>query len=276
MGRGDGIVSIEQAPGLLAPLFVPADRPERFAKAAASGADAVLIDIEDAVAPAGKAAARDGLAGLRPTAVPVIVRVNAPGTPWHDDDVALVAARPGLGLMLPKAEDPALVAALVARLGPGRAVVPLLETALGVYRAVEIARVPGVAQLAFGPADFCNDVASDDSPEALLLARSTLVLASRLGGLPAPLDGPCFDFRDGARTTSEARHARSLGFGGKLAIHPAQVAWIGEAFAPTAAELAWARGVLAAGGEGGASGVAGMMVDAPILARARRVLSRAR
>ena len=85
-------------------------------------------------------------------------------------------------------------------------------------------RVPGVTQLAFGPADFRNDIGCDDTPEALLLARSTLVLAARVAGIAAPLDGPCFDLRDPAATTAEARHAKSLGFGGKLCIHPAQVA----------------------------------------------------
>jgi len=255
-------------------LFVPADRPERFAKAAASGADAIVVDLEDAVAPAAKDAARQALPAHLPATLPVLVRVNAAGTPWHDGDVALVVARPGLGLMLPKAEDPDRVAALGRRLGPGRALVPLIETALGIHRAVDIARAAGVTQLAFGPADYCNDIGSDDGPEALLLARSTLVLASRLGNLPAPLDGPCFDFRDPARTGDEARHARGLGFGGKLAIHPAQVPWIEAAFAPGEAEIAWARRVVAAGGEGGAAGVGGSMVDAPVVARARRILAR--
>ena len=269
---GDGIVRPQPARGLLAPLFVPADRPERFVKAAASGADAVIVDLEDAVAPSAKDAARAGLVEALPPDVAVVVRVNAAGTPWHDADVALVARHPGLGLMLPKAEDAATVARLAARIGADRVLVALVESALGVHCAVDIARVPGVTQLAFGPADFCNDIGSDADNEALLLARSTLVLASRIGGLTAPLDGPCFDFRDPAVTRAEAAHARALGFGGKLCIHPAQVAWVGEAFRPNEAEAAWARKVLAAGASGGAAGVDGMMVDAPVLARARRIL----
>lgn len=259
----------------IAPLFVPADRPERVRKAAASGADAIVIDLEDAVAPAAKGQARAILANLAVAGVPVIVRVNALGTAWHAEDVAAVAARGDFGLMLPKAEDAAVIDALARGLGAGRTLVPLIETALGIHRAAEIARVAGVTQLAFGPADFCNDVACDASAEALLLARSTLVLAARVGGLSAPIDGPCFDFRDPARTTSEARHARALGFGGKLAIHPAQVPWVRTAFAPTEAEVAWAERVLAAGG-GGAAAVEGSMIDAPVLARARRILAEAR
>ena len=266
-------MTAHDARGLLAPLFVPADRPERFAKAAASGADAIIIDLEDAVTADAKAGARAGLAGAMPAGVPVVVRVNAAGTPWHDDDLSLVARHPTLGLMLPKAEDPAIVARLAARIGPGRTVVALVESALGIHRAAEISRVPGITQLAFGPADFCNDIGCDDGNEALLLARSTLVLASRIGSLAAPLDGPCFDFRDPGRTDTEARHARGLGFGGKLSIHPAQVAWVRAAFRPTEAEMAWARTVLAAGAGGGAAGVDGMMVDAPVLARARRILA---
>jgi citrate lyase subunit beta/citryl-CoA lyase len=267
-------VSASQANGLLAPLFVPADRPERFAKAAASGADAIIVDLEDAVAPAAKDAARAGLAEALPPGVAVLVRVNAAGTPWHDADVALVARQPGLGLMLPKAEDAATVARVASRIGADRVFVALVESALGVHRAVEVATVPGVTQLAFGPADFCNDIGSDAGNEALLLARSSLVLASRIGGLAAPLDGPCFDFRDPAATRAEAAHARALGFGGKLSIHPAQVAWVRDAFRPSEAEAAWARRVLSAGAAGGAAGVDGMMVDAPVLARARRVLER--
>lgn len=260
--------------GLIAPLFVPADRPERFAKAAASGADAVIIDLEDAVAPAAKEAARDALAAGLPAAT-VIVRVNAPGTPWHDGDIDLLDRLGTVGVMLPKAEDPALVEGIARRLPGRRHLIPLIESARGVHRAVDIAAVRGVTQLAFGPADYRNDIGCGDTPEAMLLARSTLVLAARLGGIDAPLDGPCFDFRDPAATTAEARHARMLGLGGKLCIHPSQVAWVRAAFMPDAAEIAWARRVAAAEGGGGAASVDGTMIDAPVVARARRILSAA-
>ena len=204
-----------------------------------------------------------------------MIRVNAAGTPWHEADLALLDTLPAAGAMLPKAEDPATVADLARRLGDGRMLIPLIETALGVHHAAAIAAVPGVTQLAFGPADYRNDIGCDDTPEALLLARSMLVLASRLGGIAAPLDGPCFDFRDPEATTAEARHARGLGFGGKLCIHPAQVPVVRAAFRPSAAEIAWARRVVAASRDGGATGLDGTMVDAPVLARARRILAEA-
>jgi citrate lyase subunit beta/citryl-CoA lyase len=258
--------------GLTAPLFVPADRPERFAKAAASGADAVIIDLEDAVAPAAKEAARAALAAALPAAS-VVIRINAMGTPWHDGDVDLVHHLGAVGVMLPKAEDPAAVAALGQRFRGARRLIPLIETAAGVHRAVAIAAAHGVTQLAFGPADYGNDIGCGDTPEAMLLARSTLVLASRLAGLTAPLDGPCFDFREAARTTAEGRHARALGFGGKLCIHPNQVAWVRDAFRPSEAEIAWAKEVVAAEGRGGAANLGGTMIDAPVIARARRILA---
>jgi citrate lyase subunit beta/citryl-CoA lyase len=256
--------------GLIAPLFVPADRPERFAKASASGADAVIIDLEDAVAPTAKEAARAALAAALPPG-PVVIRINAVGTPWHDGDVALVDRLGTVGVMLPKAEDPKVVERIAGGL-QGRHLIPLIETALGLHRAVELAAVGGVTQLGFGPADFGNDLGCGSAPEAMLLARSTLVLAARLAGLAAPLDGPSFDFRDAAVTTEEARYARMLGFGGKLCIHPGQVGWVKDAFRPSAAEIDWARQVIAAEGAGGAANLGGTMIDAPVVARARRIL----
>jgi len=258
--------------GLIAPLFVPADRPERFGKAATSGADAVIIDLEDAVAPAAREAARQRIAAALPAA-PVIIRVNAPGTPWHDGDIDLIRRLGAVGVMLAKAEDPAAITAIAQRLkGSHRIIIPLIETALGVHRAVAIAAAAGVVQLAFGPADFRNDIGCGEAPEAMLLARSSLALASRLAGLPAPLDGPCFDFRDAEKTMQEARHARMLGFGGKLCIHPNQVTWVKDAFRPSAAEVAWARKVLAVEAGGAAANLDGTMIDAPVVARAQRIL----
>lgn len=261
-------------PALVAPLFVPADRPDRFAKAAASGADAVIIDLEDAVKPANKESARETLAGALP-ATSVIVRVNAAGTPWHDRDIELIHLLGAVGVMLPKAEDPEALAALSQRFRGDRHLIPLIETARGVHRATEIASVPGVTQLAFGPADYRNDIGCGEDPEAMLLARSTLVLAARVAGLSPPLDGPCLDFRDPAKTMREARHARTLGFGGKLCIHPDQISWVTDAFRPTEAEVVWARRVLGAEDGGGAAGLDGTMIDAPVVARARWILDRA-
>ncbi|MDQ0391309.1 HpcH/HpaI aldolase/citrate lyase family protein [Labrys monachus] len=249
----------------VAPLFVPANRRERFVKAAASGADAVFIDLEDAVPAGDKTAAREGLeAGF--TDMPVYVRVNADGTVWHDADIEAIAALPLAGLVLPKAEaGPAL-----RRVAGRQAVIALIETARGLATAREIAATPGVVRLAFGSIDFCADVGCQHTRQALLAARSEIVLASRLAGLPAPLDGVTTSLTDIALVEDDARHARELGFGGKLCIHPVQIAGVFSGFSPTAAEIEWARKML--DNADGASVVDGAMVDAPVRARARAIL----
>jgi citrate lyase subunit beta/citryl-CoA lyase len=253
----------------IAPLFVPGDRPERFAKAAASGADAIIIDLEDAVAPERKAAAR---AALQPEDLPpgisVFVRVNALGTPWHDADVAALAGLGLTGVMLPKAEAGAAISALAAAL-PGKAIIALVESANGLAAAREIAACAG--RLAFGSIDYCADLGMAHGREMLLSARAEIVLASRLAGLPAPLDGVCTSIDAAAEVEEDARYARAFGFGGKLCIHPQQIAPTRAGFAPTAAQIDWAERVLAAGG--GAVTVDGKMVDAPVRLQARQILA---
>jgi citrate lyase subunit beta/citryl-CoA lyase len=251
----------------IAPLFVPGDRPERFAKAAASGADAIIIDLEDAVAPDHKHLARAGLAQL-PAGVPVFVRVNAVGSGWFEEDMAAIAGLPLAGVMLAKTESEADVA-----LVPDFQVIALIETARGLAAARKIAATLGVARLAFGSIDFCADLGVSHTREALLMARSELVLASRLGGLAAPLDGVTASISDATLIEDEARYAVELGFGGKLCIHPAQISAVKRGFAPEAAQIEWAKRILAAGDEG-AVAVDGAMVDAPVRARARAILAR--
>ncbi|SFR88913.1 HpcH/HpaI aldolase/citrate lyase family protein [Sphingomonas jatrophae] len=251
----------------IAPLFVPANRPERFAKAAASGADAVILDLEDAVAPADKATARAALA-KHFTKRPVLVRINAAGTPWHEDDLDAVSRLPLAAIMLPKAER----VADCTRIAAIHPVVALIETAHGIAAARSLATSGSVARIAFGSIDFAADLGCDHVREALAPARGELVLAARLGGLSAPLDGVTTALSDPAVTADDARHARSLGFGGKLLIHPAQVAPVVEAFRPSPDELDWARRVLASGD--GVARVDGTMVDAPVRARARAIMAR--
>jgi citrate lyase subunit beta/citryl-CoA lyase len=254
------------------PLFVPGNRPERFAKAAAAGADAVIIDLEDAVAPEEKEAARRAAAGVALEGIEVLVRINAAGTPWHAEDLAALASARIAGIILPKAEDPATLAAIRAALGDGRAVIALVESARGIAAARELAR--GAARLAFGSIDFAADLGCAHTRNALLIARLELVLASRLAGIAAPIDGVTATINDDTLTEADARHAAELGFGGKLCIHPRQVAPALRGFAPDAEEVEWARKVIAAGGEG-AVAVGGMMIDAPVRIRAERILSRA-
>ncbi|QOG08819.1 CoA ester lyase [Aureimonas sp. OT7] len=254
---------------LAAPLFVPGNRPERFEKAAASGADAIIIDLEDAVAADDKEAARAALrAGFG--SVPIIVRVNAPGTQWHAADMAAVAGLDIAAVMVPKAE---MGRGFAAALGD-KPVIALVETARGLADARALAALDSVVLLAFGSIDFCADLGCAHTREALSAARCEIVLASRLAGIAAPLDGVTTAIDDASAIESDARHARELGFGGKLLIHPRQVAPALAGLMPDAAEIAWARRVVAAAD--GASKVDGAMVDAPVRLRAEALLSRAR
>lgn len=261
----------EQARSL---LFVPGSSPQRFDKAARSGADLVVVDLEDAVAEPDKDSARESVLAWLRDGGRAAVRINAAESHHHDEDVSRLIGLPGLvAVMLPMAADPATLAGLRARLGGDVALIPLIETAAGLVRAVDIGRAPGVVRLAFGHLDFAADVDADTGPEAMLLARSTLVVASRAAGLPGPVDGVTTVLDDPDVVRAEAQRSRRLGFTGKLCVHPRQVGAVNEAMSPDDEEIGWARRVL----DAAVSGVArldGQMVDAPVIARARAVLSR--
>jgi citrate lyase subunit beta/citryl-CoA lyase len=255
-------------------LFVPADRPERIAKAWASGADAVIVDLEDAVAPAAKDAARAALADALIPARPVIVRINAATSPWFAEDLRL-CAMPGVGaVMLPKAEEASALRDLLAAIDEATGILPLVETARGLWNALELARVERVQRLVFGPLDFQLDLGLSVADEELASFRAQLVLASRVADILAPVDGPTTAIDDVERVRSDVLRARRAGFGAKLAIHPRQVSVINAAFDPGAEETAWAERVVAAAREaqGGAFALDGKMVDRPVLARAERIL----
>lgn len=265
-------------------LFVPGDRPERFAKAAAAGAGVVIIDLEDAVAPGARGAAlASAMEAVAPSdggaPVRALVRVNPQGTRQHDVEITALltaAATPGsglLGIVVPKAEDANALRRLRADMPTHLALVPLVESALGVTTALDLARVPGVTRLAFGAIDFALDIDADGGDRFLDHARSQLVLASRAAGIAAPLDSPSTDIKETARVAESARLARNFGFGGKLCIHPAQLAAVHGAFAPTEADVEWALSVV--GSEGGAAQVDGQMIDRPLAERAKRILRRA-
>lgn len=269
-------------------LFVPADRPERHAKALASGTDAVIVDLEDAVAPADKAAGRAALAqGLAAfdaaQRARLLVRINAAGTPWHDEDRVLLQtlAPQGLGgVVVPKAESAAALAEVAAVAGPACALLPLIESVAGLDALAALATAPQVLRLAFGHLDFQADaglVCGADEAE-LWPVRLALVLATRRAGLAAPVDGISTSTRDEARLASDAARSRRGGFGAKLCIHPAQVAAVNAAFSPSDDELAQARRLLAAfeAAGGGVCVVDGRMVDAPVLKLAQRTLALAR
>jgi citrate lyase subunit beta/citryl-CoA lyase len=266
-------------------LFVPADRPERYARALVSGAGAVIVDLEDAVAPERKDMAREQLArahGALPASDRrrLLVRVNTCGTPWHEDDRALVAqlSTQGLaGVVLPKAERAEDLLALVAAIGPAGAIVPLIESAAGLAALDALAGAAQVLRLAFGHLDFQADLglACEADESELVPVRLALVLASRRAGLAAPIDGVTPDWRDLQRLAADTARARRAGFGAKLCIHPEQVAPVHTALGPTAEELAWARRVRDAmqSTGGGVISLDGRMVDAPVVRLAQRLLA---
>lgn len=262
-------------------LFVPGARPDRFERALAAGADAVIIDLEDAVAPQDKAVARahiQDFARARPQ-VRFLVRVNAVDTAFFTEDIALCAALPALeAVVLPKAESAAQIAAAAQA---GKPVLPIVESANGVLALAELAAQPGVTRLSFGSLDLMLDTgtqADTAAADALLThVRMQLLLHSAARALAPPIDGVYPDFRDVAGLQAQARMVCDLGFGGMLCIHPAQIAPIHAGFRPSDALLAWARQVVDKADETGAAAfqLGGQMVDAPVIARARRVLARA-
>jgi citrate lyase subunit beta/citryl-CoA lyase len=266
-------------------LFVPANRPDRFAKALASGADAVIIDLEDAVSPAEKTAARgqlaDGFAQLNPAdRARLVVRMNALGTPFHDDDLSLLQQLAGQGLsgvMVPKAETVDGLRRVATAIGPACALLPLIESVAGLDAADALARASQVQRLAFGNLDFQADLGLACAPDEaeLMPVRLAVVLAARRASLPPPVDGVTPGTQDMAQLQRDAARAQRGGFGGKLCIHPAQVAGVNAAFSPSAAQLEWAQRVLAAfdAAAGGVFSLDGRMVDAPVVRLAQRTLA---
>lgn len=255
-------------------LFVPGDTPDRFRKALASGADVVVVDLEDSVPDSRKALARIEVVALLRQGARVVVRCNPTDTAHGRADLDALSA-PGCRppVMLAKAEDPD---AIVAAAGRGMAgVVPLVETASGVLHAEALARCDGVVRLAFGHLDLCGQLGiRPDDDVALAPARFALLAASAAHGLPAPIDGICSEFRDIAAVTAAAVASIRAGFGAKLCIHPAQVAPTHEAFRPAPDEVAWARSVVRSLADSGVAEVDGKMVDRPVLLRAQAILAR--
>lgn len=268
-------------------LFVPATKPERFAKALDSGADCIIIDLEDAVAEGSKDGARAQLARHLPQLgaeqlARTLVRINAVGTPWHEADLALLRdwAGQGVAVMLPKSEDPAALRAVARTLGERAQIVALVESLAGLDAATELAREPQVIRLAFGHLDFQLDLgmrASAEEPE-LAFARNALVAATRRAQLPRPIDGVTTDTGNAQRLAADAQRARAFGFGGKLCIHPAQVAGVNEALGHSEAEQAWARRVLdeAAQRGGEVFSLDGRMVDLPVIRAAEAIVASSR
>jgi citrate lyase subunit beta/citryl-CoA lyase len=264
---------------VLTALYVPGDRPERFAKALAAGADQVIIDLEDAVSPEHKSLAREQLAAFlrgEPQGR-IAVRINSSGTPWHDDDVAMLAAAAHLpALRLPKTESAANVDRVLTAIQPSGPVevTCLLESALGIENSFAIAAHPAVSAIALGEADLRAEVGIT-SEEGLDWLRVRTVVAARAAGLEPPNMSAYPQLDDQEGLAESCRRGAALGLLGRTAIHPRQIPVIRRAFAPTAAAVARAEAVLRAlaGSAGAVRGPDGAMVDEAMAAQARRTLA---
>lgn len=233
---------------IITALYAPADRPERLPKAFDSAADAVLVDLEDAVAASRKDWARQQAASVLAAAVPpkpCQVRINASGTPWHEADLAMVAELPaGVGVRVPKCEDPVELARLTELL-TGRAIHVLVESAVGVEALGDLARVPGVATIGLGEADLRSDLSLVDD-QALDWIRTRAVVAARAAGLPAPWAAAFTDVADLDGLATSTRRLARRGFVGRTVIHPRQIEVVRQAFRPDEQAVARARGALSA------------------------------
>ncbi|QYB02665.1 CoA ester lyase [Rhodococcus sp. USK10] len=253
-------------------LFVPGHKEKLLGKVFDAGADAVILDLEDAVPPESKDAARVCVADAL-TTHPAWVRINAVGTAPAADDLAAVADR-AHGIRIPKVDSVDDVRWVRDR-APGTPLICAIETGRGVTNALAIAAEPGVEHLALGGIDLRKDLDIGDGDTPLQYVRSHLVIASRAAGIAPPIDSVYPHLRDTDGLAREAAHARSLGFGGKSAIHPSQLPIIHTAFSPSEDELAWARRVVDVFEESGGAAVQlpdGEFVDLPVAERARRIL----
>jgi citrate lyase subunit beta / citryl-CoA lyase len=268
-------------------LFVPGNRPERFEKALTSGADGVVLDLEDSVPATEKARAREVIAaawsaiwGAAGSRVALVVRISSLKDEAGLADLAwLTQLSPVAGIMLPKAEAASQVEA-IHRAMPSVGVLPLIESAAGFIRLPEIARAPGVLRLVVGHLDFMADtgIRCSEGERELDTLRFGVSMHTRDNALAPAIDGVTLSLDDEARLTSDTQRAMNFGFGGKLCIHPRQVSLVHAAMAPGADELAWAQRVLAVDQSAGGAAVQldGKMVDLPVVLQARRTLAMAR
>lgn len=261
-------------------LFVPGNRPERFSKALVSGADRVILDLEDAVLPVDKPLAREAIGAWISTLdgaalAKVLVRINDALSPWHAEDLAWLASQPVGEVMLAKCESSDQVASVRSNMADNAQVLPLIETVRGVLSLSDIAHAPQVSRLAFGSIDYLLDLDLPRPGFALDAAATAIAMASRAAELPPPVAGVTTELET-ERVSTDLLHARSLGFGAKLCIHPSQVSAVREALRPDDQTLAWATRVNSAwqsASNQGAIQVDGRMVDKPVLLRAQRILA---
>ncbi len=268
-------------------LFAPAVRPDLLRKMPRTGADAIVIDLEDATPPdakdTGRVEMRSAVADLVGQ-LPILVRVNDDTTPWHDDDLDSLPTKGLAGIVVPKIETIAGLDSLAARLNDRGLDMPVIggvETALGVADARPLLAHDVVSAAYFGAEDFIADLGGvrTASNDEVAYARAQIALAGRLADVTV-IDQIVADFTDDDRCRRECLQARAMGYGGKLCIHPSQVAIANEAFLPSSEEIDRARRLLEAYDDAKAQGVAsvafeGQMVDEPVARQARRVLAQA-
>lgn len=260
-------------------LFVPGNRPERFDKALAAGAGAIVLDLEDAVAPDDKTRARnaiaDWLANRADAAPRIVLRINDAQSPWFADDVALLKSLPIRQVMLPKTEWPDQVAQVLTQLNPQVRVLPLIESARGVANVSDIALAEGVLRLVFGTLDYAVDLDLSGDELGLTYPSARIAIASRCAELASPVAGVTPGIDDEARTAADFAFARAFGFGAKLCIHPKQVAVVHAACRLSATDRDWAERVLAAAAAStGAAQLDGKMIDRPVVLKAKAILAR--
>jgi citrate lyase subunit beta / citryl-CoA lyase len=262
-------------------LFVPGTRPERFAKALDSGAGGVIIDLEDAVAAEDKETARNAIRGAWPSFTAeqkkrLVIRSNSPGSQFYSADLILAQELDVACLLIPKSEsvDQMNGAALVL---PNTALIPMIETAIGLDHLREIANANQVIRLALGNLDLQADLGMVCDPQETELhtARYQIVLASRVAQIAPPIDGVTPTTDDVVRIQDDAERAKRMGFGGKLCIHPKQVGIVKSAFMPSEQEVAWAQRVIEAdkASKGAAVKLDGRMIDRPVVLLAQRTLT---
>lgn len=263
-------------------LFVPGNRPERFEKAARSGADAIVLDLEDAVPLADKAAARAAVQAawpmLRGLGVPLVVRMNAVNHPLGREDLQLLRQLEGLdGVMVPKAESAPDLARVQTAL-PATPILPLIESAAGYHALASIAGAGNVLRLVIGHIDFMADTGLQCSEDEAELAplRFAVAMATRSNQLAPAVDGVTVAINDDEQLRRDTSRMLRYGFGAKLCIHPRQVPVIHAVMAPSADEVAWAQRVLDANAQSGGAAVQldGRMVDLPVVLQAERLLAR--
>jgi citrate lyase subunit beta/citryl-CoA lyase len=265
-------------------LFVPANRPDRFAKSLATRAHAVIVDLEDAVPLSEKAAARDAIRRdltpwLEQCPQRLVLRINACGTPFWDDDLGLVEALGIRHLMLPKTESVEQLSSVTSALSFTPVLIPMIESAKGVDQLKAIAAHPNTLRLSLGNIDLQLSLGLQCGPDELELlpVRHQILLASRLAEIAAPIDGVTVQIESQAQLSADILRAKRLGFRAKLCIHPKQVDGVIEGFQPSAQEVEYAQAVVAAdkAAKGGVVQLNGKMVDRPVVMLAQSVLAQA-